>query len=77
MGRGEERVMAQPIQKAPHKVRKETRELSWSSPTRLLPDGLSENNFGVGSEESESIIRLAVLMPNSNLAKDRRVFVTD
>ena len=50
MGRGEERILAQSIQKAPYEVRKESGELYWSNPICLLPDSLSENNFGIGSK---------------------------
>ena len=46
MGRGEERVLAQPVQEAPHQVGGEGGELPRTRPAGLLPNSLQENDFG-------------------------------
>lgn len=49
MGRGEERVPAEQVQKAPHQVGEEGGELPSARRAGLLDHGLSEDNFGIGS----------------------------
>ena len=48
IGSREERVMAQPVQEAPH-LTGEGQELSWVSSARMLPNRLQEDNFRIGS----------------------------
>jgi Transposase DDE domain len=49
VGRGEERVLAQQVQEAPHQVGEEERELSRTRPASVLDHSIQEDNFGIGS----------------------------
>jgi len=50
MGGGEERILAEQVQEAPHQMREEGRELPWARPAGLLNHGLSGDNFGIVSK---------------------------
>lgn len=53
MGDGEERVMAEPVQEAPHQVGEEGRELPWARPASVLNHGPLEDNFGIADTSLE------------------------
>ncbi len=50
MGCGEDKLMAQQVQEAVHKIRKEGRELSRIGATVMQHHHLQKDNFGIGSK---------------------------